>query len=441
MGCEAAMRWPQAASIKLNVRKHISVLLASGGRGPDAGTWSDAVDGPLTGVRVLEVANWLAAPVGCALLADFGAEVVKVEPPTGDPYRGFQVGAMGYGTSFNFGFEMGNRGKRGITLDLRHEASRGVLYRLAETADVFVTNLLPRRRERYGVTYEEMIKHRADLVYVSVTGYGSWGPDQERPGYDYAAFWARSGIMAMMGEPDSPPPAQRPGMGDHATSLAVAGSVAMALLARQRTHGGQQVDISLHNAGLWILGFDVQAALLGAAAPKSSRLAAANPIFNSYRTRDDRWLMLVMVVSDVYWPQVCRAVGHEELEKDERFADFNARAKNRRELVALFDRMFAQRTLAEWADALDDAGCIWGPAMTMEEVAADPQSRARGAFKKVEHPELGEIELLDTPVKFMGTEVGARGPAPQLGQHTEEVLLEAGYSWGEIGKLRDDGAI
>ena len=398
------------------------------------------MEGPLSGVRVLEVANWLAAPAGCALLADFGADVIKVEPPGGDSLRGYQAQA-GIDAPINFAFEVPNRGKKGMTLNLEQPKAREVLYRLIRGTDVFVTNLLPRRRERYGLTYQELIQHRPDLVYLSVTGYGSWGPDQNRPGYDYAAFWARSGIMALLGEPDDPPPPQRPGMGDQTVAILVAGSAAMALLERQRTRQGQEVDISLHNAGIWVLGADVQTALVGGEVPRASRRSVPNPIWNSYRTRDGRWLMLVMLVSDMYWPAFCRAIDQPDLEKDDRFATFQSRYQNREELIALLDDLFAQRTLDEWAGPLDEHGCIWAPAQTVKEVVNDPQSRARGAFTRIAHPAAGEVEIVDTPVKFSTARVGARGPAPELGQHTEEVLLEVGYDWNDIVKLREETVI
>ncbi len=398
------------------------------------------MEGPLTGVRVLEVANWLAAPAGCALLADFGAEVIKVEPPGGDPLRGFMA-QMGIDVPVNFAFEHCNRGKKGMTLNLEPPGAREVLYRLVKGVDVVVTNLLPHRRQRYGLTYEELVEHRPDVVYVSVTGYGSEGPDRDRPGYDYAAFWARSGIMGLLGEPDDPPPPQRPGMGDNTTALLVAGSVAMALLQRDRTGQGQEVDISLHNTGIWVLANDVGAALVGVEAPRPSRRSVPNPLWNSYRTGDGRWLMLVMLVSDMYWPQFCRATGQEDLEEDPRFATFQSRYDNREELIALLDDVFAQRTLEEWARPLDEHGCIWAPAQTVKEVVSDPQTRARGAFTKINHPAAGEIELVDTPVKFGKARVGARGAAPELGQHTEEVLLEAGYDWDDIVRLREETVI
>ncbi len=399
------------------------------------------MEGTLTGVRVLEVANWLAAPAGCGLLADFGADVVKVEPPTGDAYRGYRPQAAGYDLPFNVGFELDNRGKKGITLNLDQPRAREIIYRLVENVDVFVTNLIPARRERFGLTYDDLTGHRPDLIHVSVTGYGSEGPDRDRPGYDYAAFWARSGIMGLMGEPTGPPPPQRPGMGDHTTALLIAGSVAMALLHRQRTGQGQEVDVSLHNTGMWVLGVDVQAALVGADASRLSRLSVPNPLWNSYRTSDGRWIMLVMLVSDMYWPGFCRAIGREELEDDPRFSTFESRTEKREELIALLDDVFAQRTLEEWAPALDEYRCIWAPAQSVRDAVTDPQSQARRAFAKIDHPVVGEMELVDTPVKFSKARVGVRGPAPELGQHTEEVLLEAGYGWDEIAKLREEAVI
>ena len=397
------------------------------------------MEGPLAGIRVLEVANWLAAPAGCALLADAGADVIKVEPPGGDAYRGYRVQAAGYFAPFNFAFELDNRGKRGITLDLDKPSAREVVYRLIGGCDVFVTNLLAGRRERYGLTYEDLEARRRDLIFVSVTGYGSSGPDQDRAGYDYAAFWARSGIMNLLGEPDSPPPPQRPGMGDHTTALAVAGAVSMALFHRERTGEGQEIDVSLNNTGLWVLGIDVQAALsTGQENARVSRRAVPNPIWNSYQTGDGRWIQLVMLVADAYWPRFCRAIGRPDLEQDPRFDSMAQRNENREELIVLLDEVFAQRPLKEWAALMDGEGCIWAPAQTLKEAIDHPQTQARRAFAQIDHPTHGRIELVDTPVKFSDARVGARGPAPELGQHTEEVLLEAGYSWDDIAALRTE---
>ena len=399
-------------------------------------------DGPLAGIRVLEIANWLAAPAGCALLADAGADVIKVEPPTGDVYRGYLTRNPNAAIPYNFAFELDNRGKRGITLDLEKPEVREVVYRLIAGCDVFVTNLLAGRRERYALTYGELKAHRADLIFASVTGYGSWGPDKDRPGYDYAAYWARSGIMNLLGEPDSPPPPQRPGMGDHTTALAVSGAVSLALFNRERTRKGEQIDISLNNTGMWVLAIDMQSALsTGQDNVRVSRRSVPNPIWNSYQTGDRRWIQLVMLVADIYWPKVCRAIGRTDLEHDPRFDSMAKRTENREELIALLDEVFAQKPLADWTDALDREGCIWAPAQTITETINHPQTHAREAFTEIEHPTHGPIQLVDTPVKFGEARVGARGPAPELGQHTEEVLLEAGYDWEDIEALRAGGVL
>jgi formyl-CoA transferase len=317
-----------------------------------------------------------------------------------------------------------------------------VIYRLLPETDVFVTNLLAGRREKYGLTYEELSKHRPDLIFVSVTGYGSEGPDRDRPGYDYAAFWARSGIMGMMGEPDAAPPAQRPGMGDHTTAMLVAGATAMALLHRQKTGEGQIVDVSLHNTGLWVLGIDVQTALVSKAdIPRVSRTAVPNPLWDTYQTKDGRWIQCVMLVSDRYWPQFCRAIGREDLRDDQRFNSFNARGSHNKELIAILDEVFATKTLEEWRPLLDAEGLIWAPAQTLTEAISDPQALARRPFAEIDHPNQGKIRLVDTPAKFSRSNVGVKGPAPELGQHTEEVLLAAGYDWEQIARLRTDGVI
>jgi len=291
------------------------------------------------------------------------------------------------------------------------------------------------------LTFDELRAHRPDLIFVSVTGYGSEGPDRDRPGYDYAAFWARSGIMNLLGEPDSPPPPQRPGMGDHTTALAVAGAVSMALFNRQRTGRGDQIDVSLNNTGMWVLAIDIQSALSGQANVRISRRSVLNPIWNSYETADGRWLQLVMLVADVYWPKFCRAIGRPGLENEPHFDSMAKRTENREELIALLDEVFAQRKLAEWTDALDREGCIWAPAQTLAETIDHPQTQAREAFAEIDHPTHGPIRLVDAPVKFGEARVTARGPAPELGQHTEEVLLEAGYGWEEIAALREDGVL
>jgi crotonobetainyl-CoA:carnitine CoA-transferase CaiB-like acyl-CoA transferase len=403
------------------------------------------VEGPLDGIHVLEVANWLAAPAAGAVLADMGADVVKVEPPNGDPWRGFRVGAyVGYEHDLpvNVAFELDNRGKRGMTLDLENEAARSVLTRLASSADVLLTNLTPERATRFGLVYDDLSRVNPRLIYGHFTGYGVEGPDANRLGFDYAAFWARSGIMGLLGEEGRTPPLQRAGMGDHATSTMIACGVLAALFERERSGRGQIIHFSLLNSGLWVLGADVQIALASRKDPvRHDPAAPANPIWNTYRCADGAWLMLVMVQPDPYWPRVCAAIGRPELAEDPRYGSLEGRARHSRHLVQLLAETFASATRAEWGKRLDDHGLIWAPVQTLTEVVEDPQVHANGYFTTVDHPSLGSLEMIDSPFRFGRSHVTARGAAPELGQHTEEVLLEAGYSWDEIVSLREQGAL
>jgi crotonobetainyl-CoA:carnitine CoA-transferase CaiB-like acyl-CoA transferase len=402
------------------------------------------MEGPLDGVRVLEVANWLAAPAGAALLADMGAEVIKVEPPNGDPYRAFRLASLGYSAEFaeNVCFQADNRGKRGVTLNLERADGRAVLRRLVERADVLLTNFIPSRAERYGLTYAALAERHPRLIFAHFTGYGVYGDERDRLGFDYAAFWARSGIMDLLGEEGRTPPFQRPGMGDHTTAVVIACGILAALYERERSGRGQELHFSLLNSGLWVLGVDVQCALVARSNPiKHDPAAPANPIWNAYRCGDGTWIQLVMLQPDLYWPKVCAAIERPELLNDPRFNSLDARAQNSRALVGILAEVFASAPRAEWGRRLDAHGVIWAPAQSMTDVVDDPQARANGYFTTIDHPNAGPFEVVDAPFRFGRSTVTARGPAPELGQHTEEVLLELGYSWEEIGALREGGAL
>src|SRR5262245_2059855 len=264
---------------------------------------------PLEGIRVLEVANWLAAPSAAALMADLGAEVVKVEPPGGDAYRHFNLGAGAYGSdALNHAFELDNRGKRSITVELNAPGGSDLVRRLAASADIFVTNLLQRRRERYGLTADDIRGVNEGIIYVSFSGYGTEGPDADRAGFDYAAFWARSGVMNLLGDPDAPPVLCRPGQGDHTTALNLLAATLAALRLREMTGEGQVVDVTLVGTGVWTVGTDMSGALVSRRQPPRHDLSSPpNPLWNSYRCADGRWILLVMVQPDPYWPGFCDA--------------------------------------------------------------------------------------------------------------------------------------
>ena len=399
--------------------------------------------GPLDGVRVLELGIWVAVPSGAAVLADWGARVVKIEPPEGDPLRGLAAtGLVPYQPEVNPAFQLDNRGKRSITLDLRRAEGRRVAHALAARSDVFLTNLRRQKLAGLGMDYATLGRVNPRLVHASLTGYGKEGPERERAAFDYAAFWARAGIMASLGEPEGPPPTQRPGMGDHMTGLGLAGAIAAALFARERSGVGQEIHMSLFQSGMWMLASDIQAALTtGYCHTPGGRRAAPNPLFNFYRTRDGRWLHLVMLQPDRHWDAFCGAIGRPDLHADPRFATAPVRFQHCRELIAILDPLFAEHTLAEWAAALDGAGCYWGKVQTVEEVAGDPQAEAIGAFAETALPDGRPLRIVNSPVAFAATPAAVAGPAPELGQHTEEVLLEAGFGWDDIARLKDAGVL
>ena len=389
------------------------------------------------------MATWVAAPSTCAMLADLGANVVKIEAPEGDPYRGY-VALPGEEQQppLSPPFQMDNRGKRSLTLNLSRPQARQIARRLIDGADVFVTNMVPERLQRYGLTYAQLCRRSPRLIYANLTGYGTKGPERNRLGFDYAAFWARSGIMGMLGEPDATPPPQRPGMGDHTTSMLIVAAIALALYVRERTGRGQEVQVSLLNTALWVLGMDLQTALVAGHPPaKTSRRAVANPLWNFYRASDDHWVMLVMLQADRYWSSFCQAIERPDLENDSRFVDIKSRGKNNTDLIAILDEVFVARPRDEWGRRFNDAGLIWAPVQTVEEVLSDPQVRANKYLARFDDPTLGPVRTVATPIKFSETPSSVRGPAPEIGQHTEEVLLELGYDWEDIIRLRESGAL
>lgn len=402
--------------------------------------------GPLEGIRVLEVANWVAGPATCAILAELGAEVIKVEPPdTGDPMRSVTTSPLGvvpYDQGVNVAIEEDNRGKKSIAVNLEHPAGQEVVHKLAAHSDVLVTNLIPRRQERYRLRYEDVSALNPRIIYVSLTGYGQEGPEKDRPGFDYAAFWARSGIMGTIGEPQWTPVNQRPGMGDHSTSLAMAAAVGFALYERERSGKGQRIDCALLHTGLWVLGMDVVAAFYHkTAVQKVARTEVGNPLFNPYQAGDGKWIQLVMIESERFWPGFCRALGLEHLINDPRFDTHAHRRENCRELIRILDERFATRTRAEWGKRLDTEGCIWAPVQTLDEVIVDPQVHANHYVATLHHPTGEEFQVVTAPMKFHRTPGKIPGPAPAIGQHTEELLLSLGYTWDDILKLKEQGAI
>ena len=394
-----------------------------------------AVSAPLEDIRVVEVASYVAAPAAGALLADLGAEVVKVEIPQGEIYRHSTPRRVGYRSDFPEAphFQMDNRGKRSLALDLAREPARRALERVLDRTDVLLTNLLPARLVRYALDAASLRETRPGLIVANLTGYGTSGPEADRPGFDYTAYWARTGFMDQMHEPDGPPAFLRGGVGDHAAALALVAGVLAALRVRDRSGEGQTVGVSLLHTGFYILGNDVALALAsGQEPPRHDRRSARNPLWNHYRTRDDRWLFLVMIESDRYWPDFCEAVGRPEWRDDPRFDGAIPRYRHAEILCALLTELFEQRSLAEWEPLLERRRLIWSPVRTLSEALGDEQARATGVFAPVDHPTAGRYETVAPPIRLSDHEMSGARPAPALGADSRAILSETGLGPEEI---------
>jgi crotonobetainyl-CoA:carnitine CoA-transferase CaiB-like acyl-CoA transferase len=380
--------------------------------------------GPVAGIKVVELGVWVAGPAAAGILADWGADVIKIEPPSGDPGRMFGR-MLGCDLGVNPPFEMDNRSKRSVVLDLTTEAGRGNAFELLAQADVFVTNVRPGALQRLGLDFESVSAHNARLVYGLITGYGETGPDAGRAAYDVAAFWSRAGLAHLLTRPDDTPPFQRGGMGDHSAGMTLAAAICAALLARERTGTGQLVTTSLYRQGAYTVSFDLNTYLLtGQPIAIGQRESMGNPCMNNYAAGDGRRFWIVGLDADRHWPALCRAVGHPEWLDDPRCSDARARAANAVPLIAELDEIFATRSLDEWARVFaTEPDFFWSPVNTIEDVVADEQFHAAGGIVDVPDGEAG-VPMVATPADFHGTPWAPRSAAPELGQHTDEVLAE-----------------
>jgi crotonobetainyl-CoA:carnitine CoA-transferase CaiB-like acyl-CoA transferase len=380
--------------------------------------------GPLSGVRVVELGVWVAGPGAGGLLAEWGADVIKVEPPSGDPMRHLFQLTAGHGQPEVPPFDLDNRGKRSVAVDLRAPEGKEAMAALVATADVFITNLRPDAVERLGLGPAALLAADPRLVYARITGFGAEGPDADRPGYDVGAFWARTG-MARSFTPDDEPPADiRAGMGDHTTAMALVAGINAALLERTRTGKGQLVDTSLLRTGIWCVGWDLGIQLrFGKLAPTVPRTEKMNPMVNPYMAGDGRWFWLLGLESDRHWPALARAVGHPEWIEEEPFATGRGRRHHAHDVIAAMDAAFAQRTRADWFERFDVEGVWFVPVHTPAEVLEDPQALAAGAFVDVPAGEGAPAHrAVASPVDFGGVPTGPAGPVPGIGEHTSEVL-------------------
>jgi crotonobetainyl-CoA:carnitine CoA-transferase CaiB-like acyl-CoA transferase len=404
--------------------------------------------GVLEGLKVLEMGHVVAAPAAGATLADWGAEVIKIEPLTGEMARGFghpitpeEIAWTESPDYVNGYFQFLNRGKKGLALDLRTASGQEVMSKLVAWADIFFSNYEVKTLVKLGMDYETLRRVNPRLVYGVLTGYGTTGPDKDERGFDYSAAWARSGLMYMIGEPGSIPAPQRGGVMDRVTGAHMVGGLLAALYRANITGEAQKVEFSLYHTGVWTMAEDVQVALMGREPQRHDRTAARNPLWNSYQTGDGEWFWAAMLQPDLSWGDFCRALGHPEWENDPRFDTVENRFWNRQELIRLIDEVLSTRTMAEWEIIFRANNVIYGRVRSPQEVVKDPQTLANDFFVDLRYPGRPDVKVTMTPVKFVERPAEVRSCAPEVGQHTEEILLALDYDWNDIARFKEEQAI
>ncbi|AOR76837.1 CaiB/BaiF CoA transferase family protein [Novosphingobium resinovorum] len=398
---------------------------------------------PLEGIKVVEVAMWAFVPACGGMLADLGADVIKIEPPTGDPLRGLSIGGLG-GGKIDYSWESYNRGKRSVTLDLKQEAGRAVLDRLLKDADVFLTNLLPPARRAMRIDEETIRAEYPGLIYASGSALGPNGPDHEKGGYDAITFWARGGISSSLTEPEAPHPVGPPGpaFGDTISGAMLSGAICAAIAKRALTGEASAVDVSLLGTALWSMQrYVCQATADGVQKfPKPPADKPNNVLVSNYRTADGRFLALCMLQADKYWAPFCEAAGRPDLAADPRFADAAARKANIDACYAEVKALFAGKTLAEWKVILSRQSGQWDVVQDVGEMKDDPQAQANGYLKRVDYSDGTQIPMIGLPMVFDGMPLSSTR-SPDLGADSDAVLESLGYSEDEIIDLKVQGVV
>lgn len=400
----------------------------------------------LKGIRVIEVGGAFAMPLAGMLMGSWGAEVIHVEPPgRGDLQRHLLAAGMaGWARphEVNYIWEHVDRNKKSLTVNLKSPEGQKIIHKLVEESDIFLNNLRPYEMEKFDLEYKTLAKRNPRIIYANLTGYGRQGSERNTGGYDSVAFWARSGVMDLMHEADQPPNISRPAYGDSITSQSLLAGVMAALYMRERSGMGQEVEVSLYNSAVFALGTDISGCLIsGEDSVRPSQKTMGNPIRNIYPTSDNRWIMLGMTTSQPYWPSFCEVLGLQALIDNPLYATPDTRAENSAELIKIIQNVFLAQTYDYWVDVLSRNKLIWAPVKTPLEVTQDEQANANDFFGEWNHPTYGKIRMLNNPIKLSKTEAKNRSKAPDLGEHTAEILTSLGYSPEAIEKMKTEGDI
>lgn len=398
---------------------------------------------PLEGIKIVEVAMWAFVPACGGMLSDLGANVIKIEPPTGDPLRGLKIGAIG-GGRIDLSWESYNRGKRSITLDLKQQEGRDVLMKLCEDADVFLTNLLPPARKSMGIDADTIRAHFPDIIYASGSGTGPNGPDSAKGGYDAITFWARGGVSSALTEDEAEYPVGPPGpaFGDTLSGSMLAGAICAAIAKKALTGEASTVDVSLLGTAMWSMQrFIAQSTMDGRQRfPRPHAPKPHNVLVHTYRTADDRFVALCMLQADKYWAGFCEVAGRPELANDPRFVDANARQENIEACYAEMKALFASRTLAEWRELLSRQDGQWDVVQDVGEIHKDVQVQANNLVQTVDYGDGTTIPLVAVPMLFDGAPMPARR-SPDLGADSDAILASLGYDEDAIIDLKVKGVV
>jgi len=403
--------------------------------------------GVLEGLRVIQMGHVVAIPCAGSMLADWGADVIKLEPLGGEIARG---SAKSYGVSreldlnghlVNWVFELHNRGQRGMALDLKTRPGLDIFHNLIKESDIFISNYEVSALKNLSLDYDGLSRVNPKIIYGIVTGYGLEGPDKDQRGFDLTAAWARSGAQYQTADPNAPPPPQRFGLMDKTTSAHLVAGLLAAVIHRDRTGKGQEIDISLFHTAVWSLSTDIQSALIGLPFPRHDHSTAQNPLANNYRSKDGIWFLLFNPRVEITWEDLCAGLGRPDLIEDPRFNSDENRLKNVEGLIKELDVTFASKDFSQWEKWFRENNIIYSKVQTPTDVVNDPQAKANDFFATVPYANGAEMKMVNTPLNFHQNPGSIKGPAPEIGQHTEEVLLDLGYNWDDITRFKDEGVI